>query len=276
MVCGVLPRGASFLRSLDLPILMTRKMEHIFLASPDHLPIEHAVRKAELVAMGAPAGILKAVMATRLAADLHHGDFWRTVWIFLIEHARHVDLTQIGPMIDYIEAIRHEQISAETRDGMVTFDPPQPTFSMKGRTMQSMMRLMQGWHRSLREKGPEFSWTQSPFKPLLFEEPHQDEAATPKRWHMTELTNSEQLRSEGSALHHCVASYAYLCCRGTSSIWSLRFWKGEKIHHVLTVEVDLRKRAVVQARGRANRSASGKPRRILQDWAARERLQMAI
>ncbi len=33
--------GAS-IRSLNLPIVMTRKMEHIFLASPDHLPIEPA------------------------------------------------------------------------------------------------------------------------------------------------------------------------------------------------------------------------------------------
>ncbi len=123
-------------------------MEHIFLASPDHLPIEHAVRKAELVAMGAPAGILKAVMATRLAADLHHGDFWRTVWIFLIEHARHVDSsTQIGPMIDYIEAIRHEQnIGGDTRwHGDIRSASAATKFlRMKGRTMQSMMRLMAG------------------------------------------------------------------------------------------------------------------------------------
>jgi hypothetical protein len=36
--------GASF-RSLDLPIRMTRKMEHIFLGSPDHVGIEHAMRR---------------------------------------------------------------------------------------------------------------------------------------------------------------------------------------------------------------------------------------
>lgn len=46
-------RGASF-RSLDLPIDMTRKMEHIFLLSRDHLTIEHAMRRAELLALGAP------------------------------------------------------------------------------------------------------------------------------------------------------------------------------------------------------------------------------
>ena len=36
-------RGASF-RSLDLPIEMTRKMEHIFLTSRDHLAIEQGIQ----------------------------------------------------------------------------------------------------------------------------------------------------------------------------------------------------------------------------------------
>ena len=38
--------GTSF-RSLALPIVMTRKMEHIFLASHDHVAIEPALRRAE-------------------------------------------------------------------------------------------------------------------------------------------------------------------------------------------------------------------------------------
>jgi hypothetical protein len=93
---------------------------------------------------------------------------------------------------------------------------------------------------------------------------------------MMELINDAQLRREGAALHHCVASYADRCYRGSSSIWSLRFWQTEKIHHVLTVEVDQKRRAVIQASGRANRAASGKPLQLLQDWAVRERLQMSI
>jgi hypothetical protein len=93
---------------------------------------------------------------------------------------------------------------------------------------------------------------------------------------MMELTDSAQLRKEGAALHHCVASYADRCRRGHSSIWSLRLWQGEKVRYVLTVEIDPRTRAVVQARGRANRAASGKPLRLLRDWAVRERLRMTI
>lgn len=268
-------RGASF-RSLDLPIAMTRRMEHIFLASSDHLAIEHAIRRAELIAMGAPSALIKAVLSTRLATDLSNCIFWRTVWHFLIANASVIEPVEIGPIIDFIQAIRHDRLAVETPDGVAEMDPPQPAFSIKGRTVQSVMRLMRGWHRSLGLGGAGRSWTPSPLQPMLLEERSQDPSVQPKRWQIMELTNSEQLRAEGAALHHCVASYAERCCRGMSHIWSLRLWSGEKFHHVMTIEIDLKKRAVVQARARANRAASGKPLQLLQDWADRERLGLAI
>ncbi len=61
-----------------------------------------------------------------------------------------------------------------------------------------------------------------------------------------------------------------------SRVWSLRFSRGEKVHHVLTIEIDPKRHVIVQARGRANRLASGKPLQLLRDWAARERLKLAI
>ena len=58
-------RGASF-RSLDLPIVMTRKMEHVFLASYDHLAIEHAIRRAELLALDTPSSCVIHTPGDRL------------------------------------------------------------------------------------------------------------------------------------------------------------------------------------------------------------------
>ena len=196
-----------------------------------------------------------------MAGDLHHSEFWRSVWMFLIANAAALEPMQIGPMIDYIQAVRHDR----TPDGMMDFGSPQPEFSMKGRTVQSMLRRMQDWHRSLGLGSASLSWVRSPIEPLLLEEPSRDGSEAPRRWHMVELINSAQLRNEGAALHHCVASYAKRCHRGISSIWSLRFWQVEKINHVLTVEVDPKRRTVIQARGRANRPASGRALRLLQD-----------
>jgi PcfJ-like protein len=267
-------RGASF-RSLNLPIAMTRKMEHIFLASPDHLTIECAMRRAELLALGAAAEVVAAILSTRLATDLNDGGFWRTVWLFLIANAAALETAQIGPIIDFIQAIRHDQRVLKEQEG-IGFNSPQPEFSVKGRTLQSMLRLMRDWHRSLGGGNSLVAWARSSIEPLQLVEPSRDGSELPRRWQMMELTNSAQLRSEGAALHHCVASYTDRCIRGTSCIWSLRLWRSEKILHVITVEVDPKRRAVIQARGLANRAASGRPLRLLQDWATRERLRMAI
>lgn len=268
-------RGASF-RSLDLPIVMTRKMEHIFLTSHDHLALDYAMRRAELLALEASDEVVQAVLATRLATDLRNGEFWRTVWTFLIANARAIDPAQVGPMLDFIQAIRHDRVAVETQDGIVMRDPPLPSFSMKGRTVQSMLRLMRDWHRSLGVANGGLTWAPSPLRPMLMEEPSQEPSAPPIVWQLMELTNGAQLRTEGTALHHCVASYADRCWRGASRIWSLRARRGDKVRHVLTLEVDMRRRAVVQARGWGNRAASGKPLRLLQDWAIRERLRLAI
>lgn len=264
------------IRSLDLPISLTRKMEHIFLGSPDHLPIEHALRRAELLALGATPEIIEAVLSTRLATDFRNGDFWRTFWLFLIANADDIDDTQIGPLIDYLQEVRHNLITVETLTGTTTLNPPNPTFSMKGRTVASMVRLMQEWHKNLGSGSGGYTWKPSPFAPMLLEEPPRNESEKPRRWQMTELTNSAQLRIEGAALHHCVATYSYRCYSGASRIWSLRLWKGDKVRHVLTVEVDLSKRAIIQARGFANRTASGTSRRLMQAWANRERLQVSV
>jgi hypothetical protein len=268
-------RGASF-RSLDLPIDMTRRMEHIFLASPDHLSIEHALRRAELLALGASDRMVHAVLATRLATDLTNGTFWRTMWVFLVANAHVIEPAQIGPVIDFVQAIRHERVAVETQSGIVLRDPPQPFFSMKGRTMASLVRLMEEWHRTLGVANGGLTWPASPLRPMVVEESGDGSSAPPGVWHLIELTNGAQLRTEGTALHHCVASYADRCRQGLSRIWSLRVRRGEKVRHVLTIEVDVRRRAIVQARGWNNRMASGKPLGLLREWAARERVVLAI
>jgi hypothetical protein len=183
-------------------------MERIFLASQDHLALEPALRRAELLALGMPLDLVKAVLSTRLATGLQNGEFWRTVWMFIMSRSGDIDATQIGPMIDYIQAVRHDRLRIETQEGITEIAPPQPDFSIKGRTMPSMLRLMQDWHRSLGGAfaGTTFSWARSPFRPWMMEEPARDESELSKRWQMVELTNSAQLREEGVALNHCVAS----------------------------------------------------------------------
>jgi hypothetical protein len=66
-------------RSFDLPIEMTRKMEHVLRKSRDERAIEHTMRRAEILALGASDELVRAVLATRSGTDLGNGAFWRTV-----------------------------------------------------------------------------------------------------------------------------------------------------------------------------------------------------
>ena len=213
--------GASF-RSLALPMWMTRRMEHIFLGSDDHMGIDYAMRRAELMVLGADVDLVELVLATRLGTDLAHGEFWRMVWLFPIANSHAVAPAQVGPIIDFLHSIRQERVAVETTEGIVILEPPQPRFSMKGRTPRSLVRLMEKWHRGLGLVTGGQSWERSRTRPLILEVPRREPTAPPLRWELTELISGAQLRAEGAALRHCVASYSHRCWRGVSRIWSLR------------------------------------------------------
>ncbi len=267
--------GASF-RSLALPIRLTRRMEDTFLRSPAHFEIEYALRRAELLGLGAERTLADAVLAARPALDLGHGEFWRSMWLFLITNTHAIERQQVGPLIDFVNAVRHERVAVETTEGTVVREPPQPTFSLRGRTARSLLRLMDDWHRQLGLVTGGLSWEPCRLRALVVETPHEDPTVPPTRWELTELTSSAQLRAEGAALRHCVASYGYGCWRGVSRIWSLRRGRGLRARPVVTVEVDTVRRTIVQARGFRNQRASGKALGIVRAWAAREGLRLSI
>jgi hypothetical protein len=251
-------------------------MEHIFLGSRDHFGIEYALRRAELLGLGAAQPLADAVLATRPALDMDNGEFWRTVWLFLVGNAVPIDGAQVGPIIDFVHAVRHERVAVDTADGIVMREPPQPQFSLKGRTARSVLRLMDEWHRELGSATGGLSWQPSPLRPLLLQMPQEDTSTSPVSWELTELTSSAQLRAEGAALRHCVSSYSHNCLKGTSRIWSLRRRRDSNVRSIVTVEVDPARRMVVQARGFRNRRASGKALDLVQTWAAREKLRLGL
>ena len=65
------------------------------------------------------------------------------------------------------------------------------------------------------------------------------------------------------------------CAGRTSSIWSMRFENTLRRHRVMTIEVDMKRRMICQARRRRNASPNGKSREILERWARQERLMIA-
>jgi hypothetical protein len=166
-----------------------------------------------------------------------------------------------------------EGISADGVFGKLP--PPWPDFSMKGRSVSSILRLVEQWHRQLgqEEDAAGLSWRAAPLKSFQFVE-GSEALGNMRVWTITELLNSHDLFLEGQAMHHCVATYARLCAQQRTSIWSMQLETRRGRNRVLTIEVDPAKRTICQARRKCNRPPQAQDREIVERWATRERFKI--
>jgi hypothetical protein len=271
-----LGRGGS-LRTAGLPLRLTRAMAHRLGQAPHHYRVFAALRWAQVVGMGGGEALARAVAATPLGRGPGDEPFWEEVLRFLVRHPT-FPLDQVGPLVDCLRHQRGEASEGVSPAGVFgPLPPPRPDFSLQGRTVASVLRLIEDWHRDL---GLEAAvplgrtWRPSPLRGFRLVEVSAA-LGTQRVWEVTELLAGRDLVLEGRALRHCVATYAGRCPRGQASIWSLRLATGQGRFRVLTVEVDVPNRTVGQARGWRNRYPTAQEWEILRLWAAQEGLTMA-
>ena len=122
---------------------------------------------------------------------------------FILKHNLVSNDDIIAPLIDYI---------------VYSFNA-NPGFSLKRKTIKSLVRAMEQWHDELYlEKVKDISWKKGDEKDIhfIYEE---------NTYFLTQLTSSIELFEEGRVQQHCVLNHAELCVKGFSYIWSLRLVK---------------------------------------------------
>lgn len=240
------------IRTVDLPLSYTKKMAHHFMQAPADLTVEAALRWGQIMALGGTERLARAVIGTWLGTSFGHDDFWITVLQFFIAHPM-LDLVHIGPIIDYIEQQRFVSQDVFVAPGVIERrGPPQPIFTMKGRTPDSLLRQVSTWHRSLaKTEQSKMEWPRSPIEEFEFVE-GTDKGGNLKFWTITELLSTKALIAEGRKMKHCVATYAHSCASGVCSIWTLEVETFEGRTKILTIEVQNAARLICQARGQRN------------------------
>jgi len=91
-------------------------------------------------------------------------------------------------------------------------------------------------------------------------------------FHITEITTTKRLSSEGRRMRHCVLSYAQRCARGSCSILSL---SSSLNSLMLTIEVDKKSRKIVQVKGKSNRAPTNSELYLLDQFAIDNNLTLA-
>jgi hypothetical protein len=278
--------GSNLRTAQSVPLALTSLATHHFLRAPRELSILAAMRWGQALGMGGSRRQAHAIVASRLREALPDEAFWTTVIQFFVNHPS-LEVTQVGPLVDYIYHQRFEPMVVVGPDGEeISVAPLNPDFSMKGRSPAALLRQMQAWHRQLADltKLPTRYWVASGIKPLNLTM----QSATSGNvtfWATHELLCSKELEEEGRAMHNCVVSYVNACTEGRSALWSLRVWTPQDPtpRRVMTVEVCPETRTMVQARGKYNDCASdprATPRlkaglEALRHWAKQENLTIA-
>lgn len=261
-------KGRPFRSLREVPLPLTRSMEHHFLRSPPHLSLSAALRRAEMLGLGAPVALADEVSRTVLGRRLADTGFWRPILRFLVDHRDDLTLHRTVAIIDAIDELLPD---LRTQGG----GRLRPERLIRGRTAETL-------ERTLCELAP-----QPPPQPEETSGPRwaptgvagwvSYDAGRPKvAWHIVELLAAAELSKEGRSMKHCVATYVGRCLRGTSRIWSLREQQGnQRPESRVTIEVSPRHRCITQVRGRRNARPPETMLALIREWAQTTGLTVA-
>lgn len=264
------------IRTASLPIQLTKAMAHLFAQAPHHYTAVAALRWAQVRGLGGSDALARAIVGTRLGKILENEVFWESVLLFFINHPL-LDHIHIGPVVDFLQHQRFEWRDGVSSNGVFgKVPPPQPDFSVKGRTAASICRLVSEWHKQLGQESsqPTVVWLHSPIKDFQRVEGSEHEENM-RCWTITELLNNRALFLEGQSMRHCVASYLDRCARRQTSVWSMEIENPRGRHRVLTIEVDLAKRVICQARKKMNQRPQEQEMEVLKLWAVDQGLKIS-
>jgi hypothetical protein len=250
---------------------LSRKEVHCFLNPPGDLGFDEALWQAIARSYTADLGLALRIARSKIArAPRRELAFWREVARFFSVNP--APLEEIDDLCDYLaDAYRQNR-----------------GYSLKGRTLSSLRRQMQEWHRDLEAierieaarrramarpvpgvcagASQGGSWVGSLLPDWEWQLSAKEAKHRNERFVVRQLKTAEDLVAESRAMRHCVSSYAAKCLAGYASIWTLRRSMSGKVDRLLTIELDRQNRAI-QIRGFANRPASPDEERVLARWA---------
>ncbi len=271
-----LGKGGSIRTAAGLPVPLTKRMAHWFTQAPDHYDPRAAIRYGQVRALGGDRRVSDAMLGTRMALDFRDNQFCLELMRFFVRNPM-LDTAHYQPIVDYIWNQKYENRAVFVARGLVEEEgPPQPGLSMGGRTPDALLRQVEQWHARLGRtaRGGLLQWSRLGIPDFELVEGKR-ESRNMRVWRVIELLSSRELEEEGRNLGHCVATYASSCRNRVSSVWSVRRETATGVTRLLTVELDVKRREIVQVRGLRNRLPDAREMAVLARWAREAGLTVA-
>ena len=259
--------GENIRKQKGLPLELTKKMAHNFLKAPSHLSINEALRWGQVIGLGGDKKVAKGVLSTPLGRSFSNEDFWISVIRFFIDNP-FLDPSQYGSIYDYLNMKRFVSMGRRwINNVLVDLGPEQPNLSMKRRDPLALLEQVERWHENLRRENwwgsTQWTWGSCGIDGFTLKGNDKKKQVS---YQITELLSSQELREEGNAMHHCVASYASSCREGKKAIYSLVKTDGGGSIRELTIEVEVGTRCITQARKKHNELPTEEDLNVMDIW----------
>jgi hypothetical protein len=249
----VAAQGGSLYKQHAHPWLSKQECHHFLTAPPDvgspRQAMWYAVARAQTDSKDAALKITRSKIAGYSIASA----WWKEVARFFARNP--IAVHQIDDFVDFLFVAKQEDAA----------------FTLKGRTLATLRRRMEDWHRTLRRSQSigGGAWAGSPLPDIDYETGKEHHRAI---WRFRQIKTGHELFREGQRMHHCVAGYQTACMHGVVSIWSLtsEFPIGH-VNRGVTMEVTKDGR-IVQCRGFANRLPYANEVTMAKRWAGEHKL----
>lgn len=170
--------------------------------------------------------------------------FWEETVRWLSKHEAELNDDESH---DILQWAIHERIESERG--------PRALFSWKNRSVSTCQRKADTYLTSIQLGDQHLRWKSQGWN-LDFTD------NSGLNWSIVELLNGRELAQESRLMRHCVSTYSIRCHRGHAAIFSLR----KNGTREITVEIDLHKKSLAQARGKLNRPAMADELVAINQW----------
>ena len=161
------------------------------------------------------------------------------------------------------------------------------SFTFSGRTIHSVIVLVNEWHEVLRKEAEAQRTLRNEARNYLFRRNGRNEKSIDTScWKsigiekfnykteecvltVTEILTAKDMLNEGNKMKNCVASYTFRCASGDCAIFTLEriYPISQQIEKIATLEVIPAKRILIQAKGKCNTALTPKALNIVNRWA---------
>lgn len=270
-----LGRGLNISKASHLPFPLTKRMAHWMMQAPYMSTFKTAMHFGQIMAMGGSLELFNSLDDFFQDQNIDHV-FRASIINFFVRFKEELKEVSSTRILGYINHLRTENNH----------------FSMKGRTAKALLRQMEEYYRELDRRHPPYFLYENNFRIIKGQGISQWEGVDREdfckkeaqvTYKIIQIKTYKDLFEEGSAMSHCVASYARDCALGNCSIWSLREFsiqktkEGEHTNTKMTRLATIELKAggqIIQCNRSYNQAISQKEEALIKAWAEKESLTL--